>query len=148
MALFGKTRESRAPVRTIEAGGLSDGTLTLTLAQIDPLAVNVVKVDDSRSLAIVVMPDGAYSAFNLQCPHLGANLADGAFCTKDGTLRCPWHGYEFELGEGRFIRNPNVETLAKARVKGANFDPDKAIDYRLRLYPATANGGQLVVELN
>ena len=45
------------------------------------------------------------------------------------------------------MRNPSVDTLAKARVKGAHFDPEETMDYRLRLYSTKTNAEQLFVEL-
>lgn len=33
------------------------------------------------------------------CPHLGGPLLDGE--VRDGTLICPWHGYQFDLATAR-----------------------------------------------
>lgn len=147
MALFGVKRGQPAPVRNVTGRWQKDEMLALALADIDVGAINIVALDDKRRLGVVVLSDGAHRAFNLQCPHLGADLGDGTYCAKDGTLRCPWHGYLFEMAGGRFTRNPNIESLAKARVKGKNFDPDKTVDYRLRLYSAEASGDELHIEL-
>jgi len=147
MALFGAKREKRATVRNIVPGVRNSGTLALALADIDAGAINVVSFDDKRSLGIVVLADGGYRVFDLQCPHLGADISEGAFCAKEGTLRCAWHGYVFDLADGRFAHNPNIASLAKARVKGKHFDPEKTVDYRLRFYPASPEEDELRIEL-
>jgi hypothetical protein len=35
------------------------------------------------------------------CPHRGGPLDDAA--VEDGCVRCPWHGYRFDLGTGRCV---------------------------------------------
>jgi nitrite reductase/ring-hydroxylating ferredoxin subunit len=147
MARFGAKRIKGAPIRKVAPRGFEDGTLALALADIDARALNVVTVDEKRRLGVVVLTDGAYRAFNLQCPHLGADFSEGTYCAADNTLRCAWHGYVFDLAEGRFTHNPNVESLAKARVKGKYFDPEKTMDYHMRLYPAAVAGDELRIEL-
>lgn len=39
------------------------------------------------------------------CPHLGAHLGKGGTVTADGGLRCPFHGFEFDL-QGRCAATP------------------------------------------
>ncbi len=42
--------------------------------------------------------DGSLTAFITLCPHLLGPLGDAAI--EDGCVRCPWHGYRFDLRTG------------------------------------------------
>ncbi len=63
------------------------------------------------------LPDGSYRAYQDYCPHAGAPLcngeilfppsADAAAAGGGATppvLRCPWHGWEFDLATGAHVR--------------------------------------------
>lgn len=67
--------------------------------------------------------DGRYYALLNRCPHGGAPLCLGTISglsnasapgidvqwTRDGEiLRCPWHGWEFELATGATITEPTL----------------------------------------
>lgn len=68
-----------------------------------------------RPLLVVHAPDGAVHAMWGRCPHYGAKLSTGlleSMTTSDGpghynlaegrfVVRCPWHGYEFDVENGR-----------------------------------------------
>lgn len=70
--------------------------------------------------------DGRFYAVRNRCPHKGAPLCKGMVkglvvadkpyeyeITRDGEiLKCPWHGWEFDLTNGRSVFNPH-----KLRVK-------------------------------
>jgi nitrite reductase/ring-hydroxylating ferredoxin subunit len=63
------------------------------------------------------LPSGQVRAMGGRCPHQGAGLEHGcisgrteseapnelAFCDYGETLRCPWHGFEFSLIDGRSV---------------------------------------------
>ena len=96
---------------------------------------------EGRSIGVVNAGDTFYAVLNI-CPHELASVCAG---TLTGTmlpsapgeveygldnriLRCPWHGWEFDLGnEGR-----SVFTSYRARV---------------RLFPVTVDNGQVFVEM-
>ncbi len=60
--------------------------------------------------AMVVRDGGKLFALDGRCPHQGGPLGEGALC--DGALRCPWHGYDFELRSGKGRGNEhNVESF-------------------------------------
>jgi nitrite reductase/ring-hydroxylating ferredoxin subunit len=88
---------------------------------------------------VVFNLDGEFFGLLNRCPHQGASLSDGVLgglvegdepgkvrCTRQGEiLRCPWHGWEFDIRTGQ-----------------SWCDPDRI---RTRTYPvAVAPGGQLV----
>jgi len=68
---------------------------------------------------------GEYYALNNVCPHQLANLCEGPVTgtttssevgeygewVRDGEIiRCPWHGWEFEIETGESLFNPHVRT--------------------------------------
>ena len=54
--------------------------------------------------------DGELRALDGRCPHQGGPLGEVSLC--DGALRCPWHGYDFDLKTGKGRGNEHsVETL-------------------------------------
>ena len=75
--------------------------------------------------------DGGYRAYRNFCPHAGAPLCAaraGGFLSggatyepggEPGSVRCPWHGWEFDLRTGAFLRNPRC-TLDAYRVEVAD----------------------------
>lgn len=46
--------------------------------------------------------DGELIVHSAICPHLLGPL-DDSIETKDGTVRCPWHGYEFDIKSGNCL---------------------------------------------
>jgi 3-phenylpropionate/trans-cinnamate dioxygenase ferredoxin subunit len=88
---------------------------------------------------VVFNLDGAYFGLLDRCPHQGAHLSGGFLggllqgegpgqvrCTRLGEIiRCPWHGWEFDIRTGQ-----------------SWCDPERV---RTRTYPvAVASGGELV----
>ena len=45
-----------------------------------------------------------YRAYRNLCPHAGAPVCKGP--VTDMVLRCPWHGWEFDLRTGKHLLNP------------------------------------------
>lgn len=82
---------------------------------------------------------GEYFAVRNTCPHQGGPLCRGSvggtmlpsapqewiFGLEDRVIRCPWHGWEFELESGRSL-----------------FDPERA---RVRVYPVTVEAGKVML---
>ena len=71
---------------------------------------------------------GEYRAYHNFCPHAGAPLCTarpgGAGAgyepgSEPGSVRCPWHNWEFDLRTGAFLRNPRC-TLDAYRVEVAD----------------------------
>ena len=82
-----------------------------------------------RQIGIIAV-DGRFVALRNKCPHRGAPLCEG---TIDGTflasapgefvygmenrvLRCPWHGWEFDLDTGRSLFQPDEVRVKTYRV--------------------------------
>ena len=68
---------------------------------------------EGKSIGVVRTPSGFFALLN-HCPHAGAKLCKGkvtgsnlpsdpdiyVYGRRDELVRCPWHGYEFELATG------------------------------------------------
>jgi nitrite reductase/ring-hydroxylating ferredoxin subunit len=73
-----------------------------------------------RAIAIFNVHGRFYGLFD-RCPHQGGRLSDGLIigladaiepgrpvCTRKGEiLRCPWHGWEFDIRTGHSVTDPN-----------------------------------------
>jgi 3-phenylpropionate/trans-cinnamate dioxygenase ferredoxin subunit len=108
--------------------------------ELEPGAMMQVAVG-SLSLALVRDDDGQFYAMRNSCPHMGAPLAygrfqarmdagsgRGAYVVSDDArvIRCPWHGYEFDVRTGR-----------------CSGDPDHV---GVKTYPVTVEGGRVLIE--
>jgi 3-phenylpropionate/trans-cinnamate dioxygenase ferredoxin subunit len=95
-----------------------------TTDEIGPGGRKIVEID-GRSIGIFNV-GGRYYALRNTCPHAGARLCEGTLSglvTSDGPgeytyeregeiLRCPWHGWEFDVTTGRSWFDP-----ARTRVR-------------------------------
>jgi nitrite reductase (NADH) small subunit len=64
---------------------------------VPPGAVRLVHAGQ-RAFALVNL-DGAYYALDNNCPHNGGPLAKG--CLIGAELECPWHGWRWDVRNGR-----------------------------------------------
>lgn len=82
----------------------------------------IVEVE-GRSIGIYNI-DGEYYAIHNYCPHFGAELCKGPVCgtnvesgvhefifgKRGEIVRCPWHGWEFDIKTGKSLFNDKVRT--------------------------------------
>lgn len=108
-----------------------------TLDEFPPGSARIVEVR-GRSIGVFNV-DGRFYAMRNVCPHHGAPLCLGRvtgrmlpsrpyeyeYGQEGEILRCPWHGYEFSLQDGRSLLHP--ETL------------------RARSYPVEVESGEVFV---
>ena len=103
----------------------------------------------SRSIGVFNV-GGRYHALRNVCPHQGASLCEGpltgtALPGPPGTfrygregeiLRCPWHGWEFDVTSGRSIFNPHAVRVRSYRVavEAAECQSD---DVRVETFPVS-----------
>lgn len=94
----------------LEAGDVPDGGRAI---------VNV----EGREIGIYRI-DGQYYAIHNYCPHQGAPLCAGIVCGttmpsdvyryeygRNGEIvRCPWHGWEFDIKTGKALFNDKIRT--------------------------------------
>jgi nitrite reductase/ring-hydroxylating ferredoxin subunit len=88
----------------------------------DLRGAQIRSVDVGRARLVAVMAAGEVKVFFGSCPHQGGPLEKGRMVTElvsgrpgeltllpeSQLLRCPWHGYEFELHGGRAITDHDV----------------------------------------
>lgn len=68
-----------------------------------------VQVGDCKIVLLRVA--GQLRAFQGECPHAGAPLADGALC--HGRLICPWHKAAFRAEDGALCEPPALDSLKR-----------------------------------
>lgn len=103
-----------------------------------------------RSVGIFHVDDSYYAVRN-SCPHKGAPLCKGAldgFVTgsKPGEfaferngeiLRCPWHGWEFDLKTGESVFNPHQVWVRNYEVSVETPAPVAEADPGIETYPVS-----------
>jgi 3-phenylpropionate/trans-cinnamate dioxygenase ferredoxin subunit len=89
------------------------------VADLPPGSRRIVEVA-GRSIGVFNV-DGTFHALRNACPHQGAPLCRGSvqgtaepsrpgeyrWVREGEILRCPWHGWEFDLTTGRSVFNPH-----------------------------------------
>ncbi|VVO12297.1 3-phenylpropionate/cinnamic acid dioxygenase ferredoxin--NAD(+) reductase component [Pseudomonas fluorescens] len=68
-----------------------------------------VKIGDCK--IVLLRAAGELRAFQGECPHAGAPLADGALC--HGRLICPWHKATFRAEDGALCEPPALDNLKR-----------------------------------
>jgi CDGSH-type Zn-finger protein/nitrite reductase/ring-hydroxylating ferredoxin subunit len=86
----------------VDVGAASD----FEVGQVYPLAVQ------ERQIALVPTDDGWF-ALDGRCPHQGGPLSEGVL--RNGAVRCPWHGHDFDLKTGKGVGNPDRAETFKVR---------------------------------
>jgi nitrite reductase (NADH) small subunit/3-phenylpropionate/trans-cinnamate dioxygenase ferredoxin subunit len=60
---------------------------------------------------------GSFFAVDNTCPHAGGPIGEGRLT--DDVVRCPWHGWEFNVCTGERVGNPNFTVACcPVRVEG------------------------------
>ena len=68
-----------------------------------------VKIGDCK--IVLLRAAGELRAFQGECPHAGAPLAEGALC--HGRLICPWHKAAFRAEDGALCEPPALDSLKR-----------------------------------
>ena len=130
-------------------------------AEIPPGTNKVVTI---RGREIVIFNvEGEFFAFLNKCPHEGAKLCFGVlvgltessgpgdyrFQRKGEMLRCPWHGWEFDLRTGRSRCDPENVKLRGFRVSvGAEQSPEaQPGPYVAETFPVTTVDDFVMVDV-
>jgi nitrite reductase/ring-hydroxylating ferredoxin subunit len=108
------------------------------LAELEPGNVRPVTIGNIE-VVIVRTPDGNVHALRDKCSHLNVRLSRGGTVEEpmideggvlrlgdNCVLRCPWHGFEFDLVSGRCLADPE--------------------HHRVRAYAVTVENGTIYVE--
>lgn len=81
-------------------------------------------VDAGGATLAIFNVDGQYLAVDNSCPHRGGPLGDGDL--EGSIVRCPWHGWGWDVATGANVNNPAV---------------------RIACYPVTVEDGSLFVRV-
>src|ERR671927_2002486 len=122
--------------------------------EIPPGQRKIVEIE-GRSIGIFNIA-GTYYALRNRCPHQGAPLCLGTVTGttlpsrpgeyiwgRDGEiLRCPWHGWEFDITNGKSIFNPH---RMRVRTYEVTVEPDE--DPAIETYPVTVEDGVIVLHV-
>jgi len=126
------------------------------VGELPPGKRKIVTIKD-RSIGVFNV-GGRYFSLHNRCPHRGAPLCEGrlvglltasepyapALEREGEILRCPWHGWEFDITTGRSICVPDK---MRARSYPAGVEPPPA-DAATEKYEVTESEGQVVVWLS
>jgi 3-phenylpropionate/trans-cinnamate dioxygenase ferredoxin subunit len=118
----------------------------------------------SKSIGVFNVGGEFFALLNV-CPHQFAPLCEGRICgynapsrvgeflhEREGEiLRCPWHGWEFDIKTGRSIFNPHRVRTARyeVRVEPAPGTAPRAHeeDPGIETFPVRLEGGGVFVEV-
>ncbi len=98
------------------------------LAELEPGQMRGASVD-GLDVVVVRALDGSVHALRDRCAHSGARLSKGRLVKKvvgddvdqyrmldELLLRCPWHGYEYDVTNGRCLADPKHVRARRYRV--------------------------------
>jgi nitrite reductase/ring-hydroxylating ferredoxin subunit len=75
---------------------------------LDQLAENEIKLVKLNNISMVIVKhNGEVFALNSRCPHMGCSFANGTL--KDYILKCPCHGWTFDIRNGEYQVNKNIK---------------------------------------
>jgi 3-phenylpropionate/trans-cinnamate dioxygenase ferredoxin subunit len=129
-----------------------------TVARVGEIAPGQRKLVELEGRAIGVFNvNGAFYALRSSCPHQQAPLCQGQIIglltasdqqtlqlTRPGEIiRCPWHGWEFDITTGRSVFNPH---RVRVRAYAVTVEADEE-EPSLETYPVTVERGRIVVHL-
>lgn len=105
--------------------------------------------------------DGEFYALRNSCPHQGAPLCLGrlmgkvtadtpfqlAYSDEDTVVKCPWHGWEFEIATGRSVFNPHRVRVRSYDVTVERAEDDDDDDPTVDTYPVTVEDGLVILHV-
>ncbi|MHA1158303.1 MAG: thiamine pyrophosphate-binding protein, partial [Alphaproteobacteria bacterium] len=101
--------------------GETDEERWVTVSGADDIAEDEVRaVTVGEKTVALARYEGDLYALDALCPHQGGPLGEGKVC--DGALRCPWHGYDFALKNGRGRGNDMAAETLKVREVGGRVE--------------------------
>jgi len=126
------------------------------LSELPPGQRRIVTIE-GRSIGVLNIA-GTLRALRNSCPHQNAPLCLGLvrgttsaskpyeviYGREDEIIKCPWHGWEFEIATGRSVFNPHkvlVRTYEVTVERPEDEDPS------VETYPVTVEDGLVVVHV-
>jgi 3-phenylpropionate/trans-cinnamate dioxygenase ferredoxin subunit len=132
---------------------------TYAVARVSDLPPGGRKIVDVKGRSIGVFNiGGRYHALRNVCPHQGAPLCRGSlggtalesapgehrWAREGEILRCPWHGWEFDVTTGRSVFNPHRTRVASYEVTVGTETPD---DEGVETYPVSEENGLVLLHV-
>jgi nitrite reductase (NADH) small subunit len=111
---------------------------------------------EGKSIGIFNIKDTYYAIKNV-CPHQSAQLCTGEIMGvmlpsepheyrygKDGEIiRCPWHGWEFDITSGKSVFDPKKCRIKLYEVQVMEYLTEDVV--RLETYPVEVESGWIVI---
>ncbi len=135
------------------------------VSDLPPGTRRIAETGDGISIGVFNIDGTLYALRNI-CPHRKAPLCKGQLTgrvTSDGpghwqmsepsdVLRCPWHGWEFDIRTGRSVFNPHkLRVMAYDVTVERDSDCTSACntdDPALEMFPVTVSSGMVTVLLD
>jgi nitrite reductase/ring-hydroxylating ferredoxin subunit len=125
------------------------------LSEFPPGERRIVEAE-GRSIGVFNL-DGDFYALRNSCPHQGAPLCLGRvmrkidsprpfaveFSAEGQVVKCPWHGWEFDVRTGRSVFNPHRVRVRSYEVSVEPLEEDPVVD----TYQVTVEDGLVVVHV-
>lgn len=125
-----------------------------TTAEIGPGQRKIVEID-GISIGVFNV-GGTYYALRNRCPHQGAPLCQGSlkgmalpslpgeyvWAREGEILRCPWHGWEFDVTTGRSVCNPQRVRVRAYEVTIDLLEPEEAV---VETFPVTVQASTVLL---
>ena len=115
-----KDDEGRTIAAAARAGAEVDEAWVAVGATADFEAGRVYALAVGDHQVALVRTESGLHALNGRCPHQGGPLGEGTLC--DGALRCPWHGYDFDLKSGKGVGNEHIVETLEVREQDGNVE--------------------------
>lgn len=128
------------------------------VAELQPGSRKLVEAEGRRIAVFNVR--GEYFAINDRCPHEGGSLCTGKLSglvvakepgayewTRDGEIiRCPWHGWEFDLRTGRSQCDPRT---MRVRLYDVHVEQGTQLAEELKaeVFPVRVENDYVVIEI-
>jgi nitrite reductase/ring-hydroxylating ferredoxin subunit len=104
---------------------------------------------------------GEYFAMMNRCPHQGASLCDGyvtgfvassmpgeyAFERAGEIIRCPWHGWEFEIRTGQSWFDPEHTKVKMYKTQASSGEHLAQGPYKAQVFPVELDEHYIVVDV-
>ena len=127
-----------------------------TVAELPPGERKIVDLE-GRSIGVFNVK-GAFYALRNACPHQSGPLCLGKIIglltasdqkhlelSREGEIiRCPWHGWEFDITNGRSVFNPH---RLRVRAYPVTVELDEPEDPSIETFPVTVERGRVVVHV-
>jgi nitrite reductase/ring-hydroxylating ferredoxin subunit len=126
-------------------------------SDLPPGARRIIEVE-GRSIGVFNI-GGRFYALRNACPHQGAPLCLGSiggtmveskpgeylWAREGEILRCPWHGWEFDVTNGQSVFNPHRTRVRSYEVSVRS--PENDDDPSVETFPVSVESGVIVVHV-